>query len=578
MMRECSATITEKTQDIYDLVPGVGDLGAKIMFVTTYPSAKEEVTGVYFEGSAGKTFESFLEQYDLNMASVYITYAVKYRPYAISERSKRIVNREVTMDEVLMFSPFLLEEVAIINPKRIIALGDLAYSALMMDQEPMPAYGVFESVKIQDIFYELMVLPHPRDRKFGKVELEEDSKRRLMFTEDVPDEETKELYNAIEYPQQDEVQTFTTDVVYDRTPIPVPKRTKKTITGKHKVILVYGGTRLSDDPSYVVAERVTSVLAELNVSIHRIDLYKNNYQMESFLDQLAESDGVIIATTVEWFGIGGLLQTFLDQAYISGQFSVFEGTYLFNIAISRNRFEREAMDHILRSWEILGGIEGINLCASIESSAEIETSSDLLFSIDKKAEDFYRVINQQRMALPTSINDNKVIVRMPAPTEEGAHMVMKKVINSDKREETIDNQGSFISNYDEFIEKQQQDINDIASLFKDRLATDIGISGMGLSELFEHRFKPDKSFRDCTISWVVNDSAPDNFVMNFKGAGMKTRKGKKSDADVIISASLETTKKITERKLTIQRAFMTGEVKAKGNFTLLYKLDALFSF
>lgn len=583
LVRECSALITEKTQEIYKLVPGSGDLSSNIMVITTYPTAQEEMTSIYFEGKSGQKYDEFLKKIGYDRASVFTTYAVKYRPYKISEKTGRIVNRDVTLEEVRMFYPFIASEIALVKPKIILTLGELAYSAIHhMAQEKAADYGELMPIKIEGNLYELIPMPHPTESNFSKVVISEALVKRLEFLQaEHGDSFTplEDIYTS-ETSLEDTGQVSSPQVTYDKKDIPMPKRKKNHISGKHKLILVYGGSQLSNDPSYAVAEQVSSVLTELNVGIKRIDLYKNDYRMEAFLDELEEADGVILATTVEWFGIGGYMQTFLDRAYMSGHFNMFEGTYLLNIVVSRHNFEREALNHQLKSWEILGGIEGVNICASIESSAQIETNNDLLFAIDKKAEDFYRIINQQRLPLPNSINDNKVILKVASSkaVDEGEQLVMQQVVGPDKKEETYENQMSFISNYDEFIEKQQQDINDIASLFKERLSTTTGTGGMTLSELFEYKFKPDKNFEDCKISWVTNDAAAESFIMDFKGSRLKTRKGRMSDADVIISSSLEVVEKITEGKLTVQRAFMTGEVKAKGNFTLLYKLDGLFAF
>ena len=583
LMRECSALITEKTQEIYNLVTGSGDLSSNVMVVTTYPTAKEEMTGIYFEGKSGQKYDTFLSDIGYDRTSVFTTYAVKYRPYKISEKTGRIVNRDVTTEEVRMFYPFIASEIELVKPKIIITLGDLAYSAIhQMAQEKAAVYGEIMPIKIESNLYELIPMPHPTESGFGKISITDQLINRLKFLQEDAGESftpLEDVYTS-EKPLENVGKIVTSQVSYDKKEIPMPKRKKKHISGKHKLILVYGGSQLSNDPSYAVAEQVSSVLTELNVGIKRIDLYKNDYRMDAFLDELEEADGVILATTVEWFGIGGAMQTFLDKAYMSGHFNMFEGTYLLNIVVSRHNFEREALNHLLKSWEILGGIEGVNICASIESSADIETNNDLLFAIDKKAEDFYRIINQQRLPLPNSINNNKVILKVASSeiVDEGEQMVMQQVVGPEKKEETVENQMSFISNYDEFIEKQQQDINDIASLFKERLSTTKGTGGMSIPELFEYKYKPDKNFEDCKISWITNDAVTEHFILDFKGSRLKTSKGRMKEADVIISSSLEVVEKITEGKLTVQRAFMTGEVKAKGNFTLLYKLDGLFAF
>lgn len=586
LLRECSAFITEKTQEIYNLVPGDGDSKSPIMVITSYPSAKEEMTGIYFEGSAGRAYDSFLGKLDYKREEVYTTYTVKYRPYKISEKSGRIVNRDVTAEEIKMFYPYLVSEIEVIDPKVIIVLGDLAFSAIHnMAQEKGAEYGSLVPIKINEHYYDLIAMPHPNDGNFSKVVLTEDAIKSCKQADDLDLPSSgfvnlEDVYEPLEEPVDVIGPVPKVVPVYNTKDMPLPKRRKNKISGKHKVVLVYGGSQLANDPTYVVVERISNVLTELNVTIKRIDLYKNSYNMNEFFEELSESDGVILASTVEWYGIGGLMQTFLDQAYMGNQFDIFEGTYLFGVVVSRQGFERDALNHMIKSWEILGGIEGVNLCASINSSADIETNKDLLFAIDKKAEDFYRFINQQRIAMPTSIHENKVMIKVPVSSEvdKGEQMYMNQVMNPVKKEETYDNQMSFISNYDEFIEQQQKDIEDIASLFKERMSTKTSVQNKTIPELFEYKYKPDKSFGDCKISWVVNDASNENFLLDFNGASLKAKQGKKMDADVVISSNYDVLKKITESKLTVQRAFMTGEIKAKGNFTLLYKLDQLFAF
>ena len=53
---------------------------------------------------------------------------------------------------------------------------------------------------------------------------------------------------------------------------------------------------------------------------------------------------------------------------------------------------------------------------------------------------------------------------------------------------------------------------------------------------------------------------------------------KKDNADVIVKLSHEVLSNIIKGRLTFQRAFMTGEMKAKGNFKTLRMLDELFNF
>jgi len=578
LMRECSAHITEKTKDIHSLVAGYGNVNSKIMFIVPCPSAKEEATGNFFEGSGGEVFDAFLERLEMKREDVYLTYAVKYQPYKMNAKTGRILSRQLEDDEIMMFLPFLHREIELIKPMIIIPLGPTSHKVMHnLETVNSEDIGVKTTVYIHDKPYSQLLLPHPSETAFvGATQSEALLKDLSGFTSKLEIEHPieKEMPKKINVPPIKETETSHT-----KKKIVLMQR-KPRASGKRKVILVYGGNNLANDPTLVAAERVSSVLTELNVSVKRLDLHQGDYNMDIFFDALSESEGVILATTVTWYGIGGLMQSFLDKCYDSGQFACFEGVYLFGVVISKQAYERDALSHLLKSWDILGGVEGTTLCASIENSADLETDKNLLNAIDKKAEDYYRVLNQQRNILPTSIRDNKVFMKLYVPNDEGQQEV-EQAENSFGKEHAFEGttgSKSQISNYDEFIEKQQKDIEDIASLFKERLSNKGGLVQKTYPELFEYKFKPDKTFPDCIISWVIEDKKNESFILDFKSAKLKSKFGTDHDADVVMNCNHDIMKKITEGRLTVQRAFMTGEIKAKGNFTLLYKLDQLFAF
>ncbi|MDF1618008.1 uracil-DNA glycosylase family protein [Petrocella sp. FN5] len=579
LMRECSAYITEKTKDIHSLVAGSGNTNSKIMFIAPCPSAEEEATGNFFEGGGGEAFDAFLERIAMKREDIYLTYAVKYRPYKVNAKTGRILSRNLEDDEIKMFLPFLHREIELIKPMLIIPLGPTSHR-VMHNLEPVKSedMGIKMTVHIHDKAYQEILLPHPSETAFvGATQSEELLKDLSDFKSDIKAE------NQVEEEMAKKIKMGSIKL-QEKPPVKkkiVLKQRKPRVSGKRKVILIYGGNNLANDPTLVAAERVSSVLTELNVSVKRLDLYQDGYNMEDFFEALSESEGVILATTITWYGIGGLMQSFLDKCYDSGQFACFEGVYLFGIAISKQAYERDALSHLLKSWDILGGVEGTTLCASIENSADLETDKNLLNAIDKKAEDYYRVLNQQRNILPTSIRDNKILMKLYVPSNEGEREIESEGEGIGKEqgfEGKTSATKSQISNYDEFIEKQQKDIEDIASLFKERLSNKGGLVQKTYPELFEYKFKPDKTFPDCIISWVIEDKKNESFILDFKSAKLKSKFGTDQEADVVMNCNHDIMKKITEGRLTVQRAFMTGEIKAKGNFTLLYKLDQLFAF
>ena len=75
-----------------------------------------------------------------------------------------------------------------------------------------------------------------------------------------------------------------------------------------KVKIYYGGRGLVDDPTIYVINRMEMVLKELNVDVERINLYQVKNTITTLPQTLKEADGIILATTVEWYGIGGYMQ------------------------------------------------------------------------------------------------------------------------------------------------------------------------------------------------------------------------------------------------------------------------------
>lgn len=80
----------------------------------------------------------------------------------------------------------------------------------------------------------------------------------------------------------------------------------------------YGGRGLLDDPTLFVIERIIQVLEELRVKVTRYNMYEDKAGIATLPNTLKECDGVILAANVEWFGMGGYMQQFLDMCWLYG--------------------------------------------------------------------------------------------------------------------------------------------------------------------------------------------------------------------------------------------------------------------
>ena len=83
------------------------------------------------------------------------------------------------------------------------------------------------------------------------------------------------------------------------------------------VNIYYGGRGIIDDPTLFVINKMQEILEELRVKVTRYNLYESKNTISTLPQTLRDADGIILATTVEWFGIGGYMQQFLDL-YVPG--------------------------------------------------------------------------------------------------------------------------------------------------------------------------------------------------------------------------------------------------------------------
>src|SRR5687767_2053088 len=110
------------------IVFGVGNPTADLMFVGEGPGADEDIQGEPFVGRAGQLLTKIIEAIDLRRDDVYIANVIKCRPPN---------NRNPEPDEVEQCEPFLFRQIDIIKPKVIVALGKFAAQCLLKSDAPI---------------------------------------------------------------------------------------------------------------------------------------------------------------------------------------------------------------------------------------------------------------------------------------------------------------------------------------------------------------------------------------------------------------------------------------------------------
>ena len=126
------------------IVFGVGNPHAELMFVGEGPGADEDTQGEPFVGRAGQLLNNMIKAMGIRREDVYIANVVKCRPPG---------NRTPERDECETCSPFLMRQIAVVKPKVVVALGAVSAKNLLAMNAPMS--------ELRGRFYDFMPVGAP---------------------------------------------------------------------------------------------------------------------------------------------------------------------------------------------------------------------------------------------------------------------------------------------------------------------------------------------------------------------------------------------------------------------------------
>jgi len=166
----CKLHTLGRTQIVF----GVGNPDADLMFVGEAPGGDEDVQGIPFVGRAGQLLTDIIEKgLQIPRKDVYIANVIKCRPPG---------NRNPEPDEIAQCEPFLFRQIDIVKPKVIVSLGKFAAQTLLRTDAPISRIRgrVFDyrGAKLVPTFHPAFLLRNPASKR----EVWEDMKlvRRLL--------------------------------------------------------------------------------------------------------------------------------------------------------------------------------------------------------------------------------------------------------------------------------------------------------------------------------------------------------------------------------------------------------------
>jgi uracil-DNA glycosylase family 4 len=168
----CKLHTLGRTQIVF----GVGNPNADLMFVGEAPGGDEDIQGIPFVGRAGQLLTKIIEAIGLKRDDVYIANVIKCRPPG---------NRNPEPDEVETCEPFLFQQIDVIQPKVIVALGKFGAQTLLRTLDPISrlrgrVYD-YRGAKLIPTFHPAYLLRNPSSKR----EVWEDMKlvRKLLQSE-----------------------------------------------------------------------------------------------------------------------------------------------------------------------------------------------------------------------------------------------------------------------------------------------------------------------------------------------------------------------------------------------------------
>lgn len=153
--------ICELKDDAIKIVFGKGSSDADIFFIGEAPGKKEDEEGIPFVGRSGQELDKQLQAIGLSLDDIYIANILKYRPPK---------NRNPSKEEIIAHTPYLIEQINIIQPKFIVTLGNYATKFVLTGFSPIgmnkikgisSLHGTDQVIDLDGKSYRIFPMYHP---------------------------------------------------------------------------------------------------------------------------------------------------------------------------------------------------------------------------------------------------------------------------------------------------------------------------------------------------------------------------------------------------------------------------------
>jgi DNA polymerase len=142
------------------IVFGTGNPQAKLVFIGEAPGRDEDLQGEPFVGQAGQLLTKIIQAIQLRREEVYIANIIKCRPPE---------NRNPEPDEIAACEPFLIQQLQVIRPKLICALGTFAAQTLLKTEEKISSlrgkFHEYQGIPLMPTYHPAFLLRNPNRKR-----------------------------------------------------------------------------------------------------------------------------------------------------------------------------------------------------------------------------------------------------------------------------------------------------------------------------------------------------------------------------------------------------------------------------
>lgn len=378
--------------------------------------------------------------------------------------------------------------------------------------------------------------------------------------------------------------------------------------------LIYGAVPFYDYGLSIVTDLIAKTLSELEVSVTTLKLSelnlpvfegRKNPEIQSVIELLSKSEAIIFATTSQINNICSIMKAFVEYFEIDDLKNCISGKNCMIVTVADITGEKDAADYISKVLGKFSGNEAIRIAIGGNMSTEIGNSSFIEEVVEKQVEDYYRIAKQNRKFIPSSES-----AEMPVSTaakekrvpNEAPELLEDMSIETTQLLHTPASQ-SVSSGINMFNKKQEDDIADLARLFEKKITSktqtnNIEVPGTYKKPLLQnepsaiqhrvktckqmtmnlpHYFQPQVSAGlQCTVQLNITGSEAFECYLSIHGLECEITEGSSPEPDIIIISDADIWQNCLRGKFSVQKAFMTGQLKVRGNFMLLNKFDVIF--